>query len=355
SSAAITAFERLERDVGLNVFYAGDTQSKAFDISKSSKLRLKSTFRPPLPPNNIDSRLSNFDKELKRIIFEKKVGSNLSYFQNKLLNQIQSDDYFIIANANKGLGPVGIELSKYIKWGLKHLTDRATYVVISEEQVLQEAELPKKEIFDWTIQNRQALTDDATKFIRSKLQESIKDPFGYFYLLIKLHKTPISTRPVCSDCASLPHALGQWVDEQLQPIVKAQPTYFKNSFTLKQELDRMTLPVNASLFTYDAVSMYTKIITQDCIARLSEFLLKASTYNKFQNYSPKALIDAIKIVMLNNRMRFGDIIVRQLIGIAMGMSPAPSSNNCQSLCCHPRSTRVIAIHRPIHFLPTTFH
>ena len=77
------------------------------------------------------------------------------------------------------------------------------------------------------------LSDDAQKFIHRKLSETINDPFGYFYLSIKLHKTPISTRPVCSDCASLPHALGQWVDEQLQPIVKGQSTYFKNSFDLK--------------------------------------------------------------------------------------------------------------------------
>ena len=31
--------------------------------------------------------------------------------------------------------------------------------------------------------------------------------------------------------------------------------------------------------------------------------------------------------MRNNCMRFGDLIVRQLVGIAMGMSPAPSIAN----------------------------
>ncbi|KAL7534531.1 hypothetical protein ACHAXR_005939 [Thalassiosira sp. AJA248-18] len=143
----------------------------------------------------------------------------------------------------------------------------------------------------------------------------------------KLHKTPLKTRPVCSDCASLPHALGQWVDEMLQPIVKAQPTYFKNTFALKKELNDLKLPANASLFTYDAVSMYTNIDTEECIARLEAFLLDPQVQKRFQHYPPKALIEAIKIVMRNNRMRFGDLLVKQLIGIAMGMSPAPTIAN----------------------------
>ena len=113
----------------------------------------------------------------------------------------------------------------------------------------------------------------------------------------------------------------------LQPIVKAQPTYFKNSFELKQELDKLELPPNASLFTYDAVSMYTNINSKKCISRLSTYLLDASTSDRFKHYPPSALISALKIVMYNNRMRFGDIIVKQLRGIAMGMSPAPSIAN----------------------------
>jgi hypothetical protein len=38
-------------------------------------------------------------------------------------------------------------------------------------------------------------------------------------------------------------------------------------------------------------------------------------------------VDAIKLVMENNRMRFGDVIVKQVSRIAMGMSPAPTIAN----------------------------
>ena len=70
-----------------------------------------------------------------------------------------------------------------------------------------------------------------------------------------------------------------------------------------------------------------KIDIDDCIARLSAFLLDPQTQAMFLHYDAEALIEAIEIVMRNNRMRFGDIIVRQLVGVAMGMSPAPSIAN----------------------------
>lgn len=177
------------------------------------------------------------------------------------------------------------------------------------------------------MKHRSNLTDDIVQYIHHHLDATRKDPFGYFYLLIKLHKTPISTRPVCSDCASLPHALGKWVDLQLQPIVQNQATYFKNSYALKQQLDMMTLPPNARIFTYDAVSMYTNIDTECCLSRLSTYLHSPTTLATYPHISPSTLMEALTIVMNNNRMRFGDIIAKQHKGIAMGMSPAPTIAN----------------------------
>ena len=323
---AVQSFDRLERDIGLKVHFAGDES----ELPKT-KLYLKSTWHPPMPPLEIDMRLSNFGAELKKIIFRRRGKPNLNSFQRQLIARLEADDSTIYCNSDKGLGPVGVKLKWYIKQGLKHLTDQTNYQIISEQQAYSEVAELKREIYRWTIRHRasKAVTDTQVKYIRKKLDETIEDPFGYFYLLIKLHKTPISTRPVCSDCGSLPHALGQWVDEMLQPIVRAQPTYFKNTFELKQDLDHMILDpsIHYSLFTYDAVAMYVNIPTEDCISELSSYLRDIQTFTRFKHYNPTALIEALTIVMRNNRMRFGDIIVRQLSGIAMGMSPAPTIAN----------------------------
>ena len=155
-----------------------------------------------------------------------------------------------------------------------------------------------------------------------------EDPFGYFYLLYKLHKKTIKIRPVCSYCASTTHGLGQWVDAILQPVVLAQQAYFKDSFVLKVRLDQVELDSEKrySIFSFDAVSMYNNIDTEDCIKHLSDCLLLEKNQRRF-GYPAKALAEVIAIVTRNNRMRFGDLIFQQLVSVAVGISPAPSIAN----------------------------
>ena len=317
--------DRFERDIGLRIYFAGDQSDDTYD---PSELHKKSSWRAPLPPREIDSRLSTFQRELEKIFVRRKAVPNLSTAQQRILQDLRKNDNIVILSADKGLGPVGVTRHKYIEWGMKHLNDSSTYSYVSNEEAHVATDDLYYQIFQWTRKYRSDLGDNTADYIQDKIKQARNDPFSYFYLLAKLHKSPISTRPVCSDCASLPHSVGKWVDRQLQPIVKKQHTYFKNSFELKQLFDTMEpLPANACLFTYDAISMYTNIDTQQCIDRLTFFLSDTATIQKFPHLKPTALIEAIKIVMNNNRMRFSDSIVHQHKGIAMGMAPAPSIAN----------------------------
>jgi hypothetical protein len=131
----------------------------------------------------------------------------------------------------------------------------------------------------------------------------------------------------CARIAAVYHMhWDNWVDETLQPIVQNQALYFKNSVELKSEMEQLDLPANISLFTYNTIAMYPNINTAQCIKWLSNYLIDPNISSRF-GYSPAALLDAIKLVMENNRMRFGDVIVKQVSGIAMGMSPAPTIAN----------------------------
>lgn len=316
---------RFERDIGLKVFFAGDNSTETYD---PKSLRGKSKWRAPLPPMDVDTRVQHFTQNLEHIFCRRKVNPNLTRLQLKLLNQIKRNANITILSADKGLGPVGVDTTQYIEWALKHLLDTTTYTILQEDQATADGETLYNDIYRWTMKHRRPLGDDTTRYIREHVEKARKEPFGYFYLLAKLHKTPISTRPVCSDCASLPHPVGKWVDRQLQPIVQRQATYFQDSFELKRLLDNLdTLPPTACLFTYDAVSMYTNINTEECLQRLQHYLKDPATLEKYPHLYPDALIEALHIVMHNNRMKFGNLFVHQHKGIAMGMAPAPSIAN----------------------------
>ena len=130
------------------------------------------------------------------------------------------------------------------------------------------------------------------------------------------------TRPVCSDVTSIPHALGKWVTEMLMPIAKAQPSYFKDSFVLKDMLDNLHLPPNARLFTSDAVSMYTNIKTKEALEEICNHI--TVNQRKYHHLNPEAVHQALHLVFNNNIFALGDTYWRQISGTAMGTPPAPA-------------------------------
>jgi hypothetical protein len=259
------------RDIALKVFFAEDD----VDNNYIEPLRINSEWVPEDIPSDIKRRIFNFENEVHRHFKPRKGISNISKHQATILESIQKNENVIICHADKNLGPVAIDTDRYIQLALdKHLRDTNTYVQLSEEDANMEINDLNKAIFKWTRKHSvmAEVSIDACKYIRYHTMKNRADPYGYFYLLMKIHKIPMSTRPVCSDCASIIHPLGKWLDVTLQPIVRTQFAYFKDTFTLKRELNDLRLTSNASLITFDAVSMYTNINIDDCIERLSEFL-----------------------------------------------------------------------------------
>jgi hypothetical protein len=177
--------------------------------------------------------------------------------------------------------------------------DANTYIQESEEEAQTAAFDLFTEINMWTRQHQMcsSLTKDATAYIWYWIQKNHFDPFGYFYLTLKIHKGPLSTRPVYLDCASLVHPVGEWLDYTLQLVVACQPFYIKGSFVLKQEIDKLILPPNTSIITFDTVAMYTNIDINNSIDCITKFLSEI-----WDKYDCKAIEEAMNIVMQNNCM-----------------------------------------------------
>ena len=73
----------------------------------------------------------------------------------------------------------------------------------------------------------------------------------------------------------------------LQPIVKAQKAYFKDTFELKHLLHRLEPGRSWKLITFDAVSMYTNIDLEVCIERVSTYLRHPDTREKRPREKPQ--------------------------------------------------------------------
>jgi hypothetical protein len=85
----------------------------------------------------------------------------------------------IIANADKNLGPVGINVEHYIKLGLDHLLDPSTYVFLTKDQADQDIHDLGLAIHAWTVRHRCLLPNDTVYFIQEHMGKASKKPLRY--------------------------------------------------------------------------------------------------------------------------------------------------------------------------------
>lgn len=143
-----------------------------------------------------------------------------------------------------------------------------------------------------------------------------------FYLTLKVHKSPWSTRPVVSCVGSFAEIFSKWLDHQLKKLLPLSHTYLHDSNQVLTELHSLgPLPPHAQLFTADAVSMYTNIDTQHALTTFRQW------FQEFPeeipcNFPRELFLAVLELVMTRNIFTFDDTFWLQTTGTAMGTSCA---------------------------------
>ena len=208
-----------------------------------------------------------------------------------------------------------------------HLLDGQTYRRLSNAECANNKKRLEQELKSWIKTYNKTLTKMKHAFLKQGLENNKKALAG-FYLTLKAHKlkpgqnvTHLKSRRIIACPGSLLHPLDIWIDRKLQTLAKHQESYFHNSYELRQQLCCTTYLRNAKLFTADAVTMYTNIPTNTAIMLIAKYIHKSVTEERAKQN--EALIAALKHVMLNNILSFGDMTFKQLNGTAMGTPRAP--------------------------------
>ena len=180
----------------------------------------------------------------------------------------------MVVHTDKGLGPGAIDPRKYVRYATRdHLGDTQTYQRLTPAAASYRATLVRKLLEKWIRTYLEVLSKEERKFLCTHLRLN-KEPWGFLYLLFKVHKNPLKTRLVVSYRKNQLQPLGQLITEWLLPLAKMQKSYLQDSFTLKKELDLLEIPSNARLFICDATSMYTNIKTGPALHRIGQFTLE---------------------------------------------------------------------------------
>ena len=326
------SFARFHKDFLTKVFFAG--KPKISDEEYDPKTHIPSDWKPKDwdIPDTIHKRFANFKSAiLSKMRKPHHRSTNLLPIQQRAISTLAQRTDVLVVNCDKNLGPALINSSTYIERAFSdHLSNQDTYRELTEDEAKTHMKIVEQQLRTW-LKKYSTSTKTRKKVKKSELcflnyhfePESKKLPV--FYLTLKVHKTPWTTRPIVSCSGSLLYHLGVWVDIQLQIVATAQKSYLKNSRQLKDLIGDLTLPPGSRLFTADATSMYTNIKTDMALIEIAQYIHQRE--HRFSTIPAAALSEALKIIMKNNIFQFGDTYWLQLNGTAMGTPPAPTYAN----------------------------
>jgi hypothetical protein len=289
------------RDIRSKYFFLNEQTKEGY----SPRLYVKSKWMPPpwTQSPELERRFQNFRICYRKIMIKRPGKSNLLHFHHSALQILQSFKDTIVVNCTKNCGPACIDIPSYIHLAFQnHLHDSTTYRFLNPQEGQRHGDYIKSSLKTWIAKWKSHLNKHELRFICSALQNPETDPISTLYLLMKVHKSPLKTRPIISCSGTLFYYLGIWVDDKLQKFAKRRCSYFKSSFDLKKDLTTMELPSNPTIFTANAILMYTNIHTKMALCVITKYLSNnKDLVSKFLIDLPAlALTEALRLIMTNN-------------------------------------------------------
>lgn len=234
-----------------------------------------------------------------------------SHVLDKFVKWLRDNDLMVIL-ADKNLGAVIVYRKWYDDQVMSHLNDETTYTKVDQPDPKKiDAELR-------SILRRHGIHDGDTRRQILPNLNSIKLP--NFYILAKLHKTPVKSRPIVPSHSWITTHASQYVNDKLQPLLKNFPWVLENSIEAINKLSATHVADDELLVSLDVESLYTNIDIDLGISNVEHILWK---YSDYPIEEQELLLDLMRWICNNNYFSFKGEFYRQCKGVAMGTNFAP--------------------------------
>jgi hypothetical protein len=247
--------------------------------------------------------------------------SNMSSRQAKCLDQLKNAKKGIIKPTDKNMGP-GISTSNtYKKANWQHLSDSRTYDQLTEEEKDQFCKKGVQSLIN--ILCKYKPDEDQSEFLNTFIKEF---DIPSFYIIWKIHKNPIVGRPIVSSCKWLTTTASVLVGQFLKEFIKKFDTILLDSSDVIKFVTNTKVPMLCTLFTLDAVSLYTNIPikgTRSAVKAMQKMFEMFPTVESEEIKLRNFAIELLDLVLCTNLMEFDGKFFVQVFGIAMGTNLAP--------------------------------
>lgn len=287
------------------------------------KGRKPSSFQPPLASPAIEQYLLESERKLLNILTNKPLEDSKKRMINypdhfkKTISNLRDDNSIVVCSSDKNLGLCIVDRSWYHDAAMSHLSDNNSYTMITQMIEFVEIFNTLRKILDsysllYLDLNRNSFSPLAAYLLT--IEDTPKQRLCKFYLLIKIHKSPISTRPISSNTNYLSWHTSKWLDMELKPFMTSTPSYIKNSQSLIKILEKRRFPSTSFLLEADVDNLYPSIPVADGIFRLATFLRGTNMSSHRRNL----IVDLAQWILNNNYCSFDGNTYKQIKGTAMG-------------------------------------
>lgn len=344
--------------------YFNDRESNSETINPIRPTSKKSTWIPDKISNMLKEYLEDVKSRLN-VEIDKAEEKDEKHFRTRqysppwlvqTLRELKENKDIIITEADKNMGVAVVKTSEYIHLGMKQLLDTSSYVLCPTAPNFNQLWaalrflLSKRDclyVYD-KIRKKNVLTRVAEFLLQLEQREDNPNPppvrLGTFYMLMKVHKTPLAGRPIVSSINTITYFASKFVDLKLQPIYKRIPSFLNSSQELIIQLEDTPFTNNKDCYILcaDVDSLYPSIPIDKGLVMMKKSLIKRNDELPSSDQITPDEIDLLfalmKFVLTNNYFTFGNLIFKQIQGTAMG-TPAAVVFACLFLDAH--ETRIL--------------
>ena len=188
----------LDRSMRLKCFFVNhrDLDSDSFN----PRMHIPSDWEPPpqFYPPSIALRMNRFYNSLRPFYVKSRIRTNILPYHRHALNTLRNQHDLLVVQCDKNLGPAIIERDWYIQLAYsEHLCNPNVYRRLNDAQMETQNNSNLQKLLNWMRKHKQDFSKNERKFLNNYLR-SVTDPIPKFYLLMKVHKPTLSTRPIVS-------------------------------------------------------------------------------------------------------------------------------------------------------------
>lgn len=305
-----SGLQHLHRKLLLGAFF----QNANSDCLKPSRCKLQSSWVPPP-----DQRIAQFMRLLTDGLdsFEpQRFSSNFSWADRKARQWLTRHSAIVsVVDCDKGLGEAIVsrkwlqdQIRKQLAQGYVQCTPEMFQIQLSESKA---GALALVEFFFYS----QVITASLRRYLLHRFQNSCA---GIFRVLVKVHKEPVGSRPVCNLRSSWFAPFATFLVEQLLPLQKNHPSIISSTDELLVLLGQLECKENMQLITLDVNNLYPSICRSHMLSLLIPLIRASFTCQQFATFLIKVLDLVLSVVFVE----FEGELYRSLEGVPTGLSVA---------------------------------